>query len=81
MSTAEQSRHDLTDGGYVRFNYRVPAYRDGRVVVDGEPGTISGFDGQYLLVRFDDEAVPVPAHPTWRVEYLAPASDPQGGAR
>lgn len=58
-------------GSYVRAYYQVPAYRGDRVVIDSRPGVITGFNHQYLLVRFDGETDSVPAHPTWRVTYLA----------
>lgn len=55
---------------YVRRYYGVPAKRGIRVVVDGRPGVVAGFSGQYLRVRFDDWRWPLLVHPTWRVEYL-----------
>jgi hypothetical protein len=55
---------------YVRAHYRVPARRGGRVVVDGTPGVITGFDQQYLSVRLAGTRRSVPVHPTWRVTYL-----------
>lgn len=59
-------------GNYLREVYNVPACLNGRVAVDGKPGTIASFDteGVYLWVRFDDETEPAKVHPTWRVEYL-----------
>lgn len=62
------------DGGaYVRHYYKVPAYLDGRVVMDSRPGVIVGFDGARLLVRFDDSPVTRHVHPTWRVDYTTAA--------
>lgn len=54
---------------YIRAYYGVPAKRGGRVVVDGVPGEIVGFDSQYLRVRFDGTRHVVPVHPTWQVTY------------
>lgn len=55
---------------HVRAFYAVPAKRGGRVIFDGQPGTITGFAGPYLRVRLDGERQSVPIHPTWRVQYL-----------
>ncbi|MDT0305085.1 hypothetical protein [Streptomonospora wellingtoniae] len=55
---------------YVRRTYSVPAKRGMRVTVDGQPGVITSFRGGQLNVRLDGQRHPVPAHPTWRVEYL-----------
>ncbi|TMR13794.1 hypothetical protein ETD86_29965 [Nonomuraea turkmeniaca] len=67
------NRLDRWKGGnaeYVRIYYGVPAYRGDRVVVDGRPGRIVGFDAG-LRVRFDDQPRHVePCHPTWRVVYV-----------
>jgi hypothetical protein len=52
-------------GAYVRHFYGVPAEKGMRVVVDGKPGVIAGFDGY---------AEPVRCHPTWRVQYEIEAS-------
>ena len=54
---------------YVREHYKVPAKRGMRVLVDDRPGTIVGFRGQYLRVRFDLDGRIRDAHPTWRVHY------------
>lgn len=54
---------------YVRRYYKVPAKRGGRVIANGKPGVITGFDGQYLRVRLDGEKRSTPWHPTWRMEY------------
>lgn len=69
-STLERERHDGRDGSYVRFHYRVPAVRNGRVLFDGKPGRIAGFDGQYLLLTLDGETEPGKYHPTWHIQYL-----------
>lgn len=54
---------------YIRDRYRVPAYRGVRVVADGQPGTIVGSTGPYVIVKQDDAEVPVPYHPTWNMVY------------
>lgn len=57
---------------YVRQHYGVDYKRGDRIAVDGRPGTIVSFPGQYLGVRFDDSpSVTQRAHPTWRVEREA----------
>lgn len=53
---------------YVRDTYKVPYKVGDRVTVDGRPGVIVSFPGQYLGVRFDGERHTSRAHPTWRVE-------------
>ena len=52
----------------VRRYYGVDYKRGERVTVDGKPGVIVSFPGQYLGVRFDGERHTRRAHPTWRVE-------------
>jgi hypothetical protein len=53
---------------YVRSYYGVDFKRGDRVTVDGIPGVIVSFPGQYLGVRFDAHpSVTKLAHPTWRV--------------
>lgn len=53
---------------YVRGYYSV-AYKVGdRLMVDGRPGVLVSFPGQYLGVRFDGERHTSRCHPTWRVE-------------
>lgn len=56
-------------GSYVRNYFKVPAHLQAAVTVDGDPGTIVGFSGAYLMVLFEDAVLPVPVHPTWHVEY------------
>jgi hypothetical protein len=68
---------------YVRDYYKVPARRGGRITwkasprSEPRPGTIVGFRGQYLRVRFDK---PLPGHPivtlhpTDNVRYLEEAA-------
>ncbi|MEV0487264.1 hypothetical protein AB0I69_42530 [Streptomyces sp. NPDC050508] len=43
-----------------------------RVRHGGRPGVIIDTDGQYLVVRLDDEPVPVKAHATSSMEYEGP---------
>jgi hypothetical protein len=63
-------------GKYVRDYYRVPAFIGARVRYTygaHSEGTITGFDGQYLIVKMDGEgrARRRPRyHPTWEIEYL-----------
>lgn len=52
---------------YVRDFYGVTFKRGDRVTVDGRPGVIVSFPGQYLGVRFDGEKHTSRAHPSWRV--------------
>lgn len=59
---------------YIRVAYDVPAKRGGRVIADGKPGTIVGFQGQYLRIRLDGEKAVQSWHPTWHMEYLDGAS-------
>lgn len=53
----------------MRRYYGVPAKRGMRVTVDGRPGLIVSFPGQYIGVRFDGEQFTSRCHPTWEVEY------------
>lgn len=62
-------------GEYVRRHYGVPA-RIGRPIVTTwppgteRPGRITGFDGQYLIVKFDDaRRGRERLHPTWEIRY------------
>lgn len=55
---------------YIRSYYGVPAEVGTRVIVDGEPGVITGFHDARLMVQLDGQPFPVTAHPTWRVTYL-----------
>ena len=59
---------------YVRAHYGVDFKIGDRVTVDGKPGMIVSFPGQYLGIRFDGEKHTARAHPTWRVERLDGAS-------
>lgn len=54
---------------YVRGRYNVPAKVGQRVVMDGRPGVIVSFPGQYVGVRFDGERHTSQCHPTWRMTY------------
>lgn len=64
---------------YVRRYYGVDFKRGDRVTVDGHPGTVVSFPGQYLGVRLDGEKHTSRCHPKWRVERIAPTS-PGGSA-
>lgn len=61
----------IDTGAYVRGVYNVPAEIGTRVQVDGRPGAITAFDGQYLMVTFEGETEAVPCHPTYQVQYFA----------
>ena len=54
---------------YIRSHYRVPARFGARVIADGKPATITGTQGQYLLLLVDGEQQENPWHPTWRIKY------------
>jgi len=60
----------------VREHYRVPAFIGSRVRFTFQgvhTGTITGFDGQYLIVKWDGEGrvrYRARVHPTWELEYL-----------
>ena len=60
---------------YIRRYYGVPARRGVRVTWWGcmterkLHGTIVGARGQYLRIRFDDEARARTLHPTWLLAY------------
>jgi hypothetical protein len=68
---------------YIRNYYRVPAYRGRRVRYTGgavprvREGTIVGgaSGNAYLLIRLDGERHARPYHPTYELEYLAPAGE------
>lgn len=55
---------------YIRDHYGVDYKRGDRVTVNGRPGLIVSFPGQYLGVRFDGEKHTSRAHPTWRIERI-----------
>lgn len=59
---------------YVRQTYGVDYKRGDRVTVDGKPGVIVSFPGQYLGVRFDGQRHTSRAHPTWRVARIGGVS-------
>lgn len=59
---------------YVRTYYHVNYKVGDRITVDGRPGRIVSFPGQYIGVRFDDAPKATRrAHPTWRVERAVAA--------
>lgn len=64
-------RGTADDGTYVRQYYRVPAHKGRLIRFEGVPGTIVGFDRQYLLADLDDGRKSAILHPKWHVEYLA----------
>ena len=54
---------------YVRRYYGVDYKVGERLTVDGMPGRLVSFPGQYLGIRFDDHPkITKCAHPTWRVQ-------------
>lgn len=55
---------------YVRGYYGVDYKRGDRVTVNGRPGRIVSFPGQYLGVRFNGQKFTSIAHPTWRVARI-----------
>lgn len=55
------------NGRYVRSYYDVPAYVGTRILFEGQPYVITGFDRQYLLVEINGQVELL--HPTWHVEY------------
>lgn len=57
---------------YVRERYRVDYKRGDHVMVDGRPGIIVSFPGQYLGIRLDGERRTSRCHPTWRVSRRQP---------
>lgn len=63
---------------YVRRYYGVDFKRGDRVTVDGKPGTVVSFPGQYVGVRFDGERHVERCHPKWRIDHTPTPSD--GGA-
>ncbi len=52
---------------YVRNRYKVDYKRDERLIVEGRPGKLVSFPGQYLGVRFDGENFTSRVHPTSEV--------------
>lgn len=59
---------------YVRDYYGVDYKVGDRLTMDGKPGTLVSFPGQYLGIRFDGEGHVSRAHPTWRIARVAGAS-------
>lgn len=55
---------------YVRHYYGVDFKRGDRITVDGKPGTVVSFPGQYLGVRLDGEKHTERCHPKWRIERI-----------
>lgn len=54
---------------YVRAYYGVDFKRGDRVTVDGRPGVVVSFPGQYVGVRLDGERHTSRCHPTWRLNH------------
>lgn len=52
---------------YVRQHYGVNFKVGDRVTVDGKPGRVVSFPGQYVGVRFDGETTTSRCHPTWEL--------------
>lgn len=65
---------------YIRKTYSVPCRRGQRVKFTGDPfetplfGTIVSARSQYVSVRMDGKSRIYTLHPTWKLEYLPPAS-------
>ena len=59
------------DGNYIRQYYGVPATLGTRVIVDGRPGVIVGFQDGKLLVHFASDGTVGVCHPTWHMVYIA----------
>ena len=57
---------------YIKNYYKVPAEMFREVIVDGKRGVITEDKGHYIGVTFYDSKnlMPLPCHPTWKVEYL-----------
>lgn len=66
---------------YIRKTYGVPAWRGGRVIfhaLEGRTyGTITGSKNALLRIRMDDGYRGL-YHPTFKLEYLAPQTTPEG---
>jgi hypothetical protein len=60
---------------YVRRYYNVAYKRGDRLTVEGRPGTLVSFPGQYLGVRFDGERITSRCHPTWEVARFDETSE------
>lgn len=76
-----ESGEYIDTGTYVRQHYNVPAEIDGRVVANGKPGSIVGFDGAHVLILLDGEERANPWHPTWEMVYetVTPAGQAEEG--
>lgn len=59
---------------YVRRHYGIDYKRGDRLAMDGRPGTLVSFPGQYLGIRFDGDKHVSRAHPTWRIERIGAES-------
>lgn len=57
---------------HIASYYGIAVRRGMPVIFDGQPGRVTGLDGQYLLVRLDDQdpaTAPLRCHATWRMAY------------
>ena len=64
---------------YINRTYGLSVKRGARVrytgsttakELGGRYGTVTGADGQYLMIRLDGTNAPLPYHPTWELEIL-----------
>lgn len=55
---------------YVRRYYSVPAEVGQAVEFEGDPGTIIGGQGPYVMIEFEGGEVKGPFHPLWHIDYL-----------
>ncbi|WP_433860189.1 hypothetical protein [Streptomyces kronopolitis] len=75
FAAADRQRSDLEHiRSYYRLEQRIGVRVDLglRIRHDGRPGTIIDTDGQYLVLRRDEESYPVKAHATSSMEYEGP---------
>lgn len=57
---------------HIQSYYGLAITRGMPVTFDGQPGRITGLNGQYLLVRLDGQdpaTPPLRCHATWRMAY------------
>lgn len=57
---------------HIKSYYGLNITRGMPVIFEGQPGRVTGLNGQYLLVRLDNQAPntrPLLCHPTWRMAY------------
>lgn len=63
---AEQEQHSIE---HIRNYYGLAVHGGMRVKCEGRPGTIVGYQGQYIKVLLDGEERPDTRHATWEMEY------------